>query len=108
MSVDNPRIERLLNAQKAAGNYAPTNWNDFYKFLIARKQPGHKDPLLPLILGAYGESPESKLRRVADQLQWARENDCLDDALRYVENVPWISCPLKEWYQETYLWPDDE
>jgi hypothetical protein len=58
-----------------------------------------------LILAASDESNATKHHRLSAQLYWAQENGCLDDALRYLSNIPveeWNSSPLEQWNQDSY------
>lgn len=103
----NPQIEQLLNTLKAHGRSSPagTYWQQFHELLRSKKPPGRKDPPVPLILAASGESNGSKHRRLLCQLEWAVENGCLDDAIRYLNDVPanqWSSGSLDQWDQDTY------
>jgi hypothetical protein len=110
MSTPDPGIEELLVALKADGKSEPKNWHRFYLFLKARQQPGQKDPLVPLILGASMESSASKHERLADQLYWAQENGCLDDAIRYLKAIPakrWNLCSPERWNRSSYPDPSE-
>lgn len=109
MSTAYPRIEHLLIELKADGRSSPKGWHRFYLFLKAKKHTGEKDPPVPLILAASGESSANKHRVLAEQLQWAVENGCLDEAIRYLRDIPpegWDSSPLERWNQEHYPKPD--
>ena len=104
MSLD-PRIEEFLDALKADGRSSPKDWHRFYLFLKAKKRTGHPDPPLPLILAASGESDATKYRRLSDQLHWANENECLDDVIHYLTDIPadgWNTCVQDRWHQESY------
>jgi hypothetical protein len=105
MSAPDPRIEEFLAALKADGRSSPQDWHRFHQFLQAKKQAGQKAPPVPLILAASDESNASKHHRLSAQLHWAQENGGIDDALRYLSNIPveeWNSCPLEQWNQESY------
>ena len=105
MSTPDPVIEEFLAALKADGRSSPKDWHRFHLFLQSKKKPGQKDPYVPLILAASDESNASKHRRLSAQLYWAQENGCIEDALRYLSNIPveeWNSCPLEQWNQESY------
>ena len=81
------------------------HWHKFYQFLLTKKQPGQKEPPVPLILAASGESNSSKYARLSGQLEWALENGCIEDAIRYLEEIShdkWNSCPLERWEQDSY------
>ena len=105
MSAPDPRIEEFLAALKADGRSSPTDWHRFHLFLQAKKQAGQKDPPVPLILAASDESNASKHHRLSAQLYWAQENGCIEDALRYLKDIPaeqWNSCLLEQWNQDSY------
>ncbi len=105
MSTNDPRIEAFLAALKKEGRSSPVDWPRFYLLLQSKKQSGQNDPPVPLILAACGESDASKHHRLSSQLDWALANDCLDDAIHYLEHVPaeqWNSCPLELWHQDSY------
>jgi hypothetical protein len=107
MTATDPRIERFLSAVKSAGRSSPAglHWHEFYEFLRARKQTGLGDPPVPLILAASGESSASKHSRLSGQLEWALENGCIDEAIRYLERIPvekWNSCLLDQWGRTSY------
>ena len=105
MSITEPRIIGFLHALKAEGRSSPSDWNRFYQFLAAKKVMNQKEPPVPFILAASGESDASKHRRLGDQLEWALVNNCLDEAIRYLEQVPveqWNSSPPEQWDRESY------
>jgi hypothetical protein len=105
MSTTEPRITSFLDSLKSEGRSSPSDWNRFYQFLAAKKIPNQKSPPVPLILGASGESDASKHRRLGDQLRWAAANNCLDDAIHYLEQVPieqWNSSQAKDWERDSY------
>jgi hypothetical protein len=112
MSASDPRIQAFLGALKQEGRSSPEDWHAFHLFLQLKKHLGQKDPPVPLILAASGESDASKHHRLSSQLEWALANGCLDDALRYLEKIPverWNSCPLEHWNQDSYpSWPTYE
>lgn len=60
---------------------------------------------MPLILAASGESEDSKHSRLSTQLEWALENGCLEEVIRYLEAIPvekWNSRALDQWHRESY------
>jgi hypothetical protein len=118
-------IKEFLIALKGDGRHSPRGWHRFYMFLKSKGRTlGLEEPRLtqdrgfrigaessldeparPLILAASGESAASKHERLGEQLYWAREHGCLDDALRYLKKIPteeWDSCPPEQWYVEHY------
>jgi hypothetical protein len=107
---ESPRMKTLLDSLERTGRSSPEAWDRFYKFLQSKKKPGQPDPPVPLILAASAESNASKHRRLSEQLAWALENGCLDDALGYLEQIPaeqWNSCPEDRWHQESYPVTED-
>ncbi len=107
MSTTDLRIEQFLNTVKVDGRSSPAgmHWHMFYDFLQAKAQMSQAKPPVPLILAASGESDGSKHRRLASQLEWALENNCLDDAIRYLEAMPedqWNIGTLEQWEQDHY------
>ncbi|MBI4319598.1 MAG: hypothetical protein HY675_14005 [Chloroflexi bacterium] len=107
MSAADPRAVQFLTAIKADGRSSPAgiHWHRFYEFLQAKKRMSPTKLPLPLILAASGESNGSKHRRLASQLEWAIENNCLDDAIHYLEGMPrdqWNTGSLDQWEQDHY------
>jgi hypothetical protein len=105
MSMTETRIISFLDTLKSEGKSSPSDWDRFYQFLAAKKMPNQKPPPVPFILAASGESDASKHRRLGDQLRWAAANNCLDDAIRYLEQVPieqWNSSQAKDWERDSY------
>lgn len=105
MSTPDPRIKEFLSVLKADGRSSPKSWHEFYLFLKTKRQTGKKDPPVPFILAASMESDASKHQCLSDQLFWAHENGCLDEALRYLKDIPskdWNSSPLDQWNQDSY------
>ena len=104
------KIESFLNAIKAESRSSPAGvyWQEFYAFLQTKKQEYQDDPPIPLILAASGESDASKHRRLSSQLEWATKNGCIDEAIRYLEDIPneqWNSGTLEQWEQDSYWSP---
>jgi len=86
------------------------HWNDFYNFLCSKQQPDQRKPPVPLILAASGESDESKHRRLTEQLRWAEEAGCLEDAAELLTSIPaedWNTCSSEQWNQDNYWQPED-
>ncbi|MGH7964663.1 MAG: hypothetical protein ACRERD_23100 [Candidatus Binatia bacterium] len=107
MSASDSTIERFLDAIKAEGRSSPTGryWHTFWELLQTMKKPDSKKVPVPLILAASGESNGSKLRRLSAQLEWALENGCLDEAIKYLQAMPndqWNSGPLEQWERDSY------
>lgn len=105
MSTPDPAVQAFLDALKADGRSSPAYWLQFYEFLQARKRTKQSEPPVPLILGASGASDATKHERLSEQLLWAHENGCIDDALRYLRALPveqWNSCSPEFWDQDNY------
>lgn len=105
--MTDPRIEDFLKMIKTDDRSSPkgVRWHEFYEFLISKKRQGQTKPPVPLILAASGESDASKYRRLSDQLQWALQNDCLDEAIDYLQGIPrdhWNISPIGRWDQDSY------
>lgn len=77
MSTIDPRIEAFLGALKKEGRSSPVDWSRFYLLLQSKKKSGQKDPPVPLILAACGESDASKHHRLLSQLDWALAADSI-------------------------------
>src|SRR5260370_11725934 len=102
-----PRIERFLDSLKTEGRSSPEglHWNEFYEFLCTKRLPNRNSPPTPLILGASGEPNLAKHQRLSEQLQWALENGCVEEALRHLQSIPpekRNSSPLDRWQQHSY------
>lgn len=105
MSTSDLRIEGFLAALKADGRSSPKDWHRFHQFLQTKMQAGQKAPPVPLILAASDESNATKHYRLSAQLYWAQEYGCIEDALRYLKDIPaeqWNSCSLEQWNQDSY------
>jgi hypothetical protein len=64
---------------------------------------------VPLILAASGESPASRHRRLEAQLEWADQNNCLEQAIEFLEKLEdhqWETSPASTWNTTTYWTPD--
>jgi len=106
----NPVVESFLGKIKSEGRSSPMHWNDFYNFLCSKQQPGQRKPLVPFILAASAESDASKHRRLAEQLHWAEESGCVEDALLYLKSIPsekWNTCSAEQWNQDNYWTPEE-
>lgn len=105
--MTDPKIEDFLKMIKADDRSSPqgARWHEFYEFLISKKRQGQKEPPVPLILAASGESAASKYSRLSDQLHWALQNDCLDEAIGYLQGIPreqWNISPIGRWNRDSY------
>jgi hypothetical protein len=104
------RIERFLDCIKGECRSSPSGqyWHGFYEFLLSKKRGDQSVPPVPLILAASGASDASKHKRLSSQLEWALKNDCIEDAISYLENIAvehWNTCPLEKWEQDSYWSP---
>jgi len=103
----NQEIESFLEKIKKQGRSSPAGmcWNDFFIFLKKFKQPDDTDPPVPLILAASGESDASKHFRLSNQLYWAFDHGCLDEALAFIKNLnpdKWNLGSIEEWNNSSY------
>lgn len=100
------KLEAFLNGLQDQGRSSPSDWQQFYLFLKSKKSANQPNPPVPLILAASGESDANKHRRLAEQLQWAVDNNCLYDAIRYLEDIPaeqWNKSSREQWNQDSYM-----
>jgi len=107
MINSNKKIESFLNEIKREERSSPAgmHWDDFYTYLKKFKQPDEPDPPVPLILAASGESDESKYSRLKNQLQWALDHNCFNEAIEFLRNINlenWNSGPLEKWDKTYY------
>jgi hypothetical protein len=102
------RKQAFLDIVKSEGRSSPEGifWHQFYEFLKSRKlRPDNPDPPVPLILAAASESDASKHHRLSSQLQWAIMNNCLDEAVDYLNRIApenWNRGSLEHWDREYY------
>lgn len=105
MSTSDSVIEGFLAELKANWRSSPDDWHKFYLLLKAKQKIWQKPPPPPFILAAYGESSASKHDRLTEQLNWAKESGCIDDAFFYLKNLSvgqWSSCSSELWLKENY------
>jgi hypothetical protein len=107
MTAPDSRIERFLGAIKAEGRSSPTGmyWHEFYEFLQTKTRSGKKKSHPPLILAASGESDSTKHGRLHDQLEWALDNECVDEAIHYLKELSadcWNSGSSEGWNADSY------
>jgi adenine-specific DNA-methyltransferase len=109
---------RSDGAEGIACWFVDTNYNEESFFVRQAYFLGANDPYSALkttlkaevnqealVLAASDESDASKHVRLSGQLEWARENGCLDEAIGYLEAIPadqWNTCPLDRWEQDSY------
>ena len=88
-SYRNNTVEYILTSIKKEGISSPTGmyWNDYFLFLKKNKDHKDSDPSVPLILAASGESDASKHYRLSEQLYWAADYNCLDEAIEFLKNL---------------------
>lgn len=105
MSNINLQIKEFLQDLMQNGRSSPLDWQSFYEFLKSKKIAGGPMPPVPLILAASGESNHSKHIRLGQQLSWALENDCIDEAINYLKRIPlneWNSGTIEDWNKDSY------
>ena len=107
MTDRDSRVEEYLSDLKKAGRSSPDGiaWQQFFETLRKRKRSTGGDPPVPIILAASGESNAVKHRRLGAQLDWARENGCLDEALATLQSIPndqWNIGSLTRWEKDNY------
>jgi hypothetical protein len=95
-------IDRYLQGIKSKGKASPDGryWHDFFLYLQDHKITGGEDPPVPLILAASWVSPKRKHDRLRQQLIWAMNNDILDQAIDYLNQLPdenWIISSKDRW-----------
>jgi hypothetical protein len=100
------RKQAYLGQLREQGRSSPEGryWHEFHLFLQTKRS--RKPPPVPLILAASGASNSSKHRRLSEQLDWAIENGCFDDAMIHLAAIAptnWNQCPAKDW--DTEFWP---
>lgn len=106
---DKERKEIFLATIKSVGRSSPAGrfWADFHDHLSKVGASGtHDKPPVPLILAASAESNRSKHDRLDQQLQWAIEHGCLEQAIAYLERLvrddQWNSGSQNTWDHDSY------
>ena len=107
MSSREASITDCLALSKAEGRLSPAgmHWLKFHDLLVKRRKSSGGEPPLPLILAAASESDANKHHRLAQQLEWASDNHCLDDALVFLNNLPhetWNIASPEQWCLDNY------
>jgi hypothetical protein len=100
-----PRIIDFLNVLKVNGCSNPKDWQPFMSLLNSNRSPGNPPPPPPLILTASAESAASKHRRIREQLVWAAANNCLAEALHFLQGLPsdaWETTSEQDWFKDSY------
>ena len=95
-------IGKMLEQLKAEGRSSPSglSWDNFHKMLCRYARPEATRPPMPLILAASSESDDTKHRRLAEHLEWAHRNGCLDEALQFLNELEpekWNQSTLENW-----------
>jgi len=99
-------IEEFLNEIKNKGLSSPAgmHWDRLRKVILkyAKNQEGEK-LLNPLILGGAMASHAAKHERLLDQLKWAEQHCCLQEALTYLKLLSddkWNKSTGSDWNEE--------
>jgi hypothetical protein len=103
---DLERIESFLGEIRRDDRSSPDgkHWHQFYQLLSRHASDGRQPPM-PHILAASGESNDAKFTRLREQLLWASEQRCLDEALSFLANldpVHWNSVVGGDWARDSY------
>jgi hypothetical protein len=107
VKTPDPRISGYLATLKQQGRSSPAGipWHRFFEMLCAHKRADGSNPPVPLILAASGASNANKHERLGAQLDWARENDCLEQAMAALTAIPpeqWNAAPSERWDEDCY------
>ena len=97
--------DQFLESIKEKEMYCPTDWTRFFQYVLSMAESkcgGEVSRRLPnpLILGGAIGNPTEKHRRLSEQLDWAIEHQCFDEALRFLTRLPddkWEKCELAKW-----------
>ena len=67
----------------------PRMWTKLYEMLPDKVRKGNGwEPALPLILAAWWEtSALQKMLRLREHIEWASENNCLDEIHSFMQNL---------------------
>lgn len=68
----------------------PQKWQQLYEMLPNKKRSGTGwEPALPLILHAWSDTPAiSKILRLREHIEWAKDHDCLHAIFTFLVNLP--------------------
>jgi len=100
--MENDEITRYLAEIKLKGQSSPAGqwWDEFYSLLQKYASKKSAKLKMPLILAAARESNSSKHFRLSEQLYWAAENGCLEQAFSYLNNLSadkWNTGKIENW-----------
>ena len=96
MSDPPEAFEPLWAYCTANGRAIPRDWQKLYGLLVNKRQnaSGGWTPSLPQILAAWAvTTPIEKQLRFKEHIQWARENDQLNEIGGYLRSLP-----EEQWY----------
>jgi hypothetical protein len=67
----------------------PPQWNALWEMLPNRRRVGDGwEPALPLILGAWHETPVvAKINRLREHIEWAEQHNILDQIARFLRTL---------------------
>ena len=104
-----PVIDQLVERLRSEGKCSPVGpaWAGYYRKLKALGRGGLTPPV-PFILAAAGEAASAKLRRLRDELLWAQDQGCLQEAIQALLLVPedeWETHSMEGWSKQSYWSP---
>jgi hypothetical protein len=84
--------ETLIAFCNEAGRICPRpqHWNSLYKMLQDKRRVGMGwEPPLPLILGAWDDTPPTlKAMRLAEHIEWAANHGGLEPVAKFLRSLP--------------------
>ena len=105
---DRERINAYLAGLKSEWRSSPQGiyWLRLWELLNQHARANENEPPKPFILSGSASSNASKLARLGEQLEWASEHSCLDEALLYLSGVDrefWSCCLPERWDKHSYF-----
>lgn len=106
------QIESFRSECLASGRCAPEPkaWDALFK-TITKGFSRDEWPPLPLILGASGASPQSKLDRLIEHLEWAGSRGRTAEAFEFLAALTdqdWQTAKEESWHSTSYWVLDEE
>ena len=85
-------LDTLLHHVRDNGRICPIGerWNQLWQMLPSRRSVGHEcEPPLPLILGAWWDTPAlMKMMRLEEHIRYAEAHGVLAEIDRYLRGLP--------------------